>query len=249
LFVGICGAQGSGKTTISEAIRVLLEKDGLKVVVLSIDDLYFTRETRAELAETVHPLLRTRGVPGTHDVELGLAVLNALGGVGRVSIPAFDKSRDDRVPTTQWRHIDAPVDVFVLEGWCVGATPESASALLTPMNDWEREFDPDGTWRRFVNDSLAARYQILFSRIDLLILLKAPTFDVVFGWRLEQEKKLREMLAQQGRHSQHVMSDTDLVHFISHYERLTRHIMVEMPSRADILVALDSERRTTIVRP
>jgi D-glycerate 3-kinase len=248
LLVGICGAQGSGKTTIADEIRVLLKQGGLKVVVLSIDDLYLTREARAELGKTVHPLLRTRGVPGTHDVELGLAFLDALGGVGRVPIPAFDKSRDDRVPATQWRHVDAPVDVVILEGWCVGAIPENASALLTPINDWEREFDPDGTWRRFVNDALAGRYQVLFSRIDLLILLKAPTFDVVFGWRLEQEKKLQETLAQQGQRSEHIMSETDLLHFISHYERLTRHIMVEMPSRADILVALDSKRRSTIVR-
>jgi D-glycerate 3-kinase len=248
-LVGICGAQGSGKTTLSEQIRVLLQDDGLTVVVLSIDDLYFSREVRRELGESVHPLLRTRGVPGTHDVELGLAVVDALGVAGSVSIPAFDKACDDRVPSTQWRQVDAPVDVLILEGWCVGAMPECESALLTPLNQWEREFDPHGIWRRFVNASLAGRYQSLYSRIDLLILLKAPAFDVVFGWRLEQEKKLRETLAQQGRDADHVMSDTEILQFISHYERLTRHILEEMPSRADVLVTLDRERRATIVRP
>jgi len=249
LLVGICGAQGSGKTTMSAEIRALLEQDGLRVVVLSIDDLYFTREARRELGERVHPLLRTRGVPGTHDVELGMAVVNALGGTGSVSIPAFDKSRDDCVPTSQWRRVDAPVDILILEGWCVGATPQSDSALFAPISDWEREFDPHGTWRRFVNDSLADRYQLLFSRIDLLILLKAPSFDVVFGWRLEQEHSLRSTLAQRGEYSEHVMSDTAILHFISHYERLTRHILEEMPSRADIVVTLDRERHATVEQP
>jgi len=247
--VGICGAQGSGKSTLSAELKVLLENDGLKVVVLSIDDLYFTRETRLELASNVHPLLRTRGVPGTHDVELGLAVLDALGRSGTVSIPAFDKSHDDRVPATQWLEVRAPVDVILFEGWCVGATPQSESSLLVPINDWERKFDPQGVWRRFVNESLAGIYQQLFSRIDLLILLKAPAFDVVFGWRLEQEQRLRETLAKRGRHSAHVMSDTEVLHFISHYERLTRHILDEMPSRADILVALDVARQASVVRP
>ncbi len=248
LLVGICGAQGSGKTTVSAQIQALLQGDGLKVVVLSIDDLYLTRETRAELGKRVHPLLQTRGVPGTHDVELGLAVIEALGHAGTVSIPEFDKSSDDRVPSTKWRQVDAPVDIIILEGWCVGATPQSESALLTPINDWERTFDPDGAWRRFVNQSLAGRYQRLFSRIDLLILLKSPAFDVVFGWRLEQEQKLRETVEKQGRHAAHVMSDTEVLHFISHYERLTRHILNEMPARADVLVALDTSRQPTVLR-
>jgi D-glycerate 3-kinase len=247
--VGICGAQGSGKSTLAGELRVLLEDDGLKVVVLSIDDLYLTREMRAELGKSVHPLLRTRGVPGTHDIELGLRVLDALGGAGRVAIPAFDKSRDDRLLPTQWPQIQAPVDIILFEGWCVGAAPEPPSSLLTPMNDWEREFDPEGTWRRFVNAALAGRYQAMFSRIDLLILLEAPAFDVVFGWRLEQEQKLRETLTKQGRDSAHTMSDADVLQFTRHYERLTRHILTEMPARADILVALDRQRKATIVRP
>ena len=78
LVLGICGAQGSGKSTLAEALAERLERDGLACAVLSLDDLYLTRAERERLARGVHPLLATRGPPGTHDTSLGIAVLDAL---------------------------------------------------------------------------------------------------------------------------------------------------------------------------
>ena len=80
LVVGICGAQGSGKSTLTAVLRKLLEMRGLRVASLSLDDLYLTRGERRELAARIHPLLATRGVPGTHDVELGKAGAAARAG-------------------------------------------------------------------------------------------------------------------------------------------------------------------------
>jgi D-glycerate 3-kinase len=243
LTVGLCGSQGSGKSTLALALKTLLETRGVTVAVVSIDDLYLTREDRIALSKRVHPLLQTRGVPGTHDVALGLNVLHALAESGAVAIPSFDKSRDDRRPSGQWPTIHAPVQVILLEGWCVGAVAQADALLALPVNALEREFDADGVWRRYVNNSLAGEYQRLFAEIDLLILLKAPGFDVVYEWRLEQEHKLRQQVTLEGGDLSRVMSNLEVKKFISHYERLTRHILAEMPSRADVVVHLDTVRR------
>jgi D-glycerate 3-kinase len=240
LIVGICGAQGSGKSTMSDVIAALLEEDGLGVATLSLDDLYLTRAERVELSERVHALLLTRGVPGTHDAALGERTLDALRGSGHVGVPRFDKSQDDRLPQDRWPQVRAPVDVVVLEGWCVGARPQMDAELESPINALEREHDPGGTWRRFVNEALSRDYQRLFSRLHMLVLLEAPSFDVVYRWRVEQEHKLRDRSGDP--QSLRIMSDEQIARFISHYERLTRHILAEMPLRADIVVKLDAER-------
>jgi D-glycerate 3-kinase len=241
--LGLCGPQGSGKSTLAALLRMLLEADGVSVATLSIDDFYLTRAERAGLAERVHPLLATRGVPGTHDVELAIRTLAALGNEDTVPLPSFDKARDDRAPEERWRRVQAPVDCVIFEGWCVGAKAQNDAALLEPVNDLERTEDHDGRWRRYVNDRLRDDYRPLFERLDALMLLSADSFERVFEWRAEQERKLRERLAQDGGATDRVMNDAQLRRFIAHYERLTRHILVEMPHRADIVIELDAARR------
>ena len=244
--VGLCGAQGSGKSTIAAVTAHLLEARGLSVAVLSLDDFYLPHVQRQDLARRVHPLLATRGVPGTHDISLSLRVMSALAGQGEVSLPRFDKGRDDRGPISDWRLVTAPVDVVLLEGWCVGARPQAQKDLVAPVNDLEREFDPDGIWRTFANTALAGPYQDLFGRIDLLVLLQAPGFETVLGWRREQEAKLRARLAKEGSKPGRTMSNAEIGRFIAHYERLTRWILEEMPARADVVVRLDADRRPQI---
>ena len=240
---GVCGTQASGKSTAVAVIERLLQDDGLTVAVLSIDDLYLTRAQRQTLAEQVHPLFATRGPPGTHDIGLALRLLDALARPGEVALPRFDKAADDRRPEAQWDQIAAPVDVVLFEGWCVGALPQPAGELARPINRLERERDPDGVWRTYANDQLAGSYGTLFRRIDRLVLIQAPDFDTVLDWRREQERKLRERLARDGAGPGRAMSDAEVETFIAHYERLTRHILAEMPSRADEVVRLDARRR------
>jgi D-glycerate 3-kinase len=244
--VGICGPQGSGKSTTVGVLAALLEARGLKVAVLSLDDLYLPRADREALARDVHPLLRTRGVPGTHDVALGLAVLDGLAGEGETALPRFDKASDDRAPAETWPVVAGPVDVVLFEGWCVGARPEPPEALAAPVNALERERDPDGVWRAYVNAALAGPYRALFARLDLLVLFTAPDFETVLAWRREQETKLRRRLAEAGQGAERAMSDEEVAVFIQHYERLSRHIAREMPARADLVLALDADRRSSI---
>lgn len=247
LIVGICGPQGSGKTTMTGKLRHLLAERGLRAVVVSLDDFYLRRAEREELADSVHPLLRTRGVPGTHDLELAGRVLTSLSAGKTTRLPVFDKALDDRRPPSEWPTVHTRPEVILFEGWCVGAVQEPDASLAQPINVLEREEDPDGVWRRYVNRTLANEYQRLFRRIGLLILLAAPDFEVVYRWRWEQENDLRLRVAAQGGDVLRLMTDEQLERFISHYERLTRHILAEMPARADIVVRLDAQRRKTLL--
>jgi len=245
LLVGLCGAQGSGKSTLTAALAAQLGARGIRTANLSLDDLYLTHAERQGLARTVHPLLATRGVPGTHDVALGCTTLARLASNGAVALPAFDKSVDDRRPRDAWPVVQGPVQVILLEGWCVGALPQSTTALAAPVNALERQEDAAGVWRAHVNAALAGRYRELFDAIDLLVLLQAPSFEVVFRWRCEQEEKLARRLAAGGTTGAAVMNEAQLARFIAHYERLTRHILAEMPQRAGVLFELDERRRMT----
>jgi D-glycerate 3-kinase len=234
--IGLCGPQGSGKSTIAEVARRLLEARGMRTVALSLDDFYLTHEARQRLGREVHPLLATRGPPGTHDVALAGAVLDQLRAKGKVALPRFDKATDTRAPRGTWKTVSSPVDVTILEGWCVGAVSQGRAALVEPVNALERDEDPKAVWRTYVNDQLDGPYQALFERLHDLILLEAPSFEVVAGWRAEQERKLRDRTGAG-------MSDAEVARFVAHYERLTRWILAEMPARADWVVTLDEHRQ------
>ena len=242
LIVGVQGAQGTGKSTLAALLAMLLrQRHGLVVAQLSLDDFYLDRGQRRQLAEEVHPLLATRGVPGTHDTALAMATLDALcqAGIGQqVPLPRFDKANDDRRPGPQWPTLEGPVDVIILEGWCLGAGPQADSALASPINSLERERDASGDWRRYVNRQLADAYRTLFARLDLLVVLQAPSFDCVYHWRGLQEQKL----AAQGLGNR-VMDSAQLQDFIAHYERLTRHCLDTLPAIAQHVFQLDDNHR------
>ena len=238
LIVGVCGSQGSGKSTVCKTLTSRLRQADLNVANLSLDDLYLPLADRVRLAERVHPLLRTRGVPGTHDIKLGIETIDALARAGEVRLPRFDKAVDDRRRVEDWDAIEGPAELVLFEGWCVGAKPQTIDALAQPVNELEANEDVNGRWRRYVNDALAVDYQRLFAKLDLLVLLAAPSFEVVLRWRTEQEHELRA----QSKEGSGVMSDAEVARFIQHYERLTKHTLIEMPARADLVIRLAPDR-------
>lgn len=233
LIVGLCGAQGSGKSTVSAALARRFDR----AVTFSIDDLYLERSARLDLARRIHPLLATRGVPGTHDPMLGVEVLSALKRGKSVALPRFDKARDDRVPCEDWPIVNG-CELVIFEGWCVGARPQQAGDLVDPVNRFEAEEDPDGRWRRFVNEALGGAYQQLFDSIDMLVLMAAPNWETILGWRIQQEHELRASSPD----GTGVMDDEEVARFVSYFERLTRHILAEMPARADLVLRLNESR-------
>ena len=249
VIAGVCGAQGSGKSTLCEALARLLRRRGMRIAVLSLDDLYLSRNARAQLAARVHPLFATRGPPGTHDVAQGLKLFDALSGTGDVALPRFDKAMDEPTPADHWPQIKTPADLILFEGWCVGAVPEAAAALVLPVNRLEAERDPTGVWRAFANDALAGPYQDLFSRIDHLTLLRAPSFEIVAQWRWRQEERLRARLQAQGNDASRTMDRAQIAAFIQLYERLTRHILATLPDRADLVVDLEADQSMRLAGP
>jgi D-glycerate 3-kinase len=248
IVVGIHGAQGTGKSTLTLFLReILLRHRNRSTANFSLDDIYVTRAERQDLAERVHPLFKTRGVPGTHDVALGQQVLQRLRSASpgdSTPIPAFDKSRDDRVPRDQWPVFGGRAEIILLEGWCLDARPEKDSALAEPMNRLEENEDSDGVWRRYVNDQLKGEYRQFFDEIDFLVMLKAPSMECVLEWRRLQEQKLAKKIRNAPKSGElhgnaqdlRIMTDEEVGRFVMHYERVTRACLAEMPGRADVLI-------------
>lgn len=252
VIVGINGAQGTGKSTLALFLEAMLTQHlACPCAAFSLDDIYLTRAERETLASTVHPLLKTRGVPGTHDVELGNRVLDELlasGGNDVVPIPAFDKSVDDRAPMQAWPLHRGEVKVILLEGWCVAALPESDQQhLMSPINKLEAAEDAEAQWRQYVNRHLSTEYQKLFGRLSYLVMLKAPSMECILEWRTLQEQKLAQRTGahHNGAPASGVMSPQQIKRFIMHYERLTRFMLEEMPARAQALFTIDELHRIT----
>ena len=236
--LGLSGAQGSGKSTLAAKLASILEAKGRSCAVLSLDDVYLGPEARADLARRVHPLFAVRGPPGTHDPALALSVLEALGRPGPVRLPRFDKGRDAPAPEAAWPVLEAPADVVILEGWCLGARPDPSAAASAPINALERDHDADGTWRGAVEAALAGLYQDLFKAPDLTVFLRAPDFPTVRRWRGEQEAELARAIAA-GRPGR-AMGEAELDDFLARYERITRRLIADPPG--DVVVGLAPDR-------
>jgi len=247
LLVGLNGSQGSGKSTLCELLKwILAAAFDCHACIISIDDLYLPKAAREELGKEVHPLLATRGVPGTHDIPLGLTLLNNLIKAqpgDEIEIPRFSKAADDRLPAADWDFVTAPVDMILFEGWCVGATPQAEKELLTPINTLEEKEDDDGSWRRYVNGQLSGPYHELFSQIDLQLMLQIPSWEMVYYWRNRQEQQLAAKQSGAG-----VMGEVALQRFIMHYERLTRHQLQALPENSDLILCLNQQQRVTELR-
>lgn len=232
----ITGLQGSGKSTLASQVAAAAARRGLRVAVLSIDDFYLDRPVRRRLATRVHPLLATRGPPGTHEVALACEVIDALLAGTPVALPRFDKIADRRLPRSQWPLMRG-CDLVIFEGWFLRTPAEAGVALAEPLNAVEHDDDPEGVWRHYVNDALATHYTPLWSRLPRLLLLQAPSFDVVPGWRWQQEQSLQA--ANPGRMT---MDRAQVERFVQLFERVSRQALRMLPASAEHVVRLDAMR-------
>lgn len=241
-FVAINGCQGSGKSTLSEFIRDYIHHhSSLKVVVLSLDDFYFSQQTRTKLAENIHPLLKTRGVPGTHDTHHIQQVFEQLKRAdSSLTLPRFNKASDNPYPQQQWPKVEQAVDIVLFEGWCWGVKAQAEQQLKTPINRLEEELDNDARWRTYVNQMLLKDYQPLYAQMDFWVFLKAPSFETVYQWRLEQEKKLQ--LNTQDSDRSGIMSEQQVLQFIQYYQRLTEHALATLSASCDVIFHLAEDR-------
>ena len=232
----LAGLQGSGKSTLVGCMADAAAARGLRAATLSIDDVYLDRPERERLARNVHPLLATRGPPGTHDVALACDVLDRLLAGEPVRLPRFDKVADARRPEREWPRVER-CDLVLVEGWFLKTPPQPDADLREPANPVERDEDADLTWRRHCNAALARDYPPLWHRLPRLAFLAPPGFEVVAGWRWQQECALQA--ANPGRRT---MTREEVGRFVQLFERVSRQALATLPAIADIVVPLDAGR-------
>jgi D-glycerate 3-kinase len=241
-FVGINGCQGSGKSTFTDYIaEYLTTAYQLNVIVMSLDDFYLTSQKRQQLAENVHPLLATRGVPGTHDITALNQIITQLAEqkVG-FNIPRFNKATDEPFSKDSWLKVEKPVDIILLEGWCWGVKSQTEEQLKYPINELELQHDSEGKWRNYVNQQLKITYEPLYEKMNFWLSLQAPSFDCVYKWRLEQEEKLKarnENLA-----NSKIMTPEEVLNFTQYFQRLSVQACNTISQSADAIFYLENNR-------
>jgi D-glycerate 3-kinase len=243
-FVGLAGGQGTGKTTISSLIRIILIKYfKLKVFRISIDDFYKTRKERISLSKRIHPMLLIRGVPGTHDINMMLSFFKKVKSkkFKRLKLPTFNKAIDDRSNKKSWYELNEKPDVIIFEGWCVGAKSETNNTLKKTINLMEKVKDQKKIWRKYVNYQLKSKYKNLYSQLNCLIYLKAKNFNLLQKWRLKQERKL--WIKSKMKSNSKIMSKGDVINFMQTYQRITQNMFRYTPKYASIILNLNTNHQ------
>jgi len=243
-FVGLAGGQGTGKTTTSSLIKIILNKYfKLNVFRISIDDFYKTRKERISLAKRVHPMLAIRGVPGTHDINMILSFFRKVKSnkFKRLKLPTFNKAIDDRFNEKYWYDLKQRPDVIIFEGWCVGAKSEKNNTLKKIINTMEKTKDQKQIWRKYVNDQLKLKYKKLYSQLNCLIYLKAKDFSLLQKWRLKQERKL--WIKSKKNSNLKIMRKEDVLSFMQTYQRVTQNMFKHMPKYASVIINLNSNHQ------
>ena len=244
--IGLTGGQGTGKSTISNILKIILkEVYKLETVIFSIDDFYKTLSERKKISKKISKLFLTRGVPGTHDTKMLLQCINNLkkNNFKRMIIPKFDKSIDDRRKKNQWSKVKKKPNIVIFEGWWVGAAAQKSKDVNIPLNKLEKQGDNKRIWRHKVNSELKKDYNKIFNLVDKLIFLKVPSFKYVYRWRLLQEKKLR--ITGKGNKT---MNDKQIKNFVMYYERITKHMLKTLPKTADTVISIDEKHRLKSIK-
>ena len=244
LIIGLAGGQGSGKTTISSILSLILKKYfKLKVFKISIDDFYKTKKQREILSKDKHSLLLTRGVPGTHDIKIMLDFFRKIKtkNFKSLKLPKFNKANDDRYKKKHWYKLKSRPDVVIFEGWCVGAKPQSLRLLKKPINALEKAYDKSLKWRRFVNLQLKTNYKKLYKQLDSLLYLKVKNFNLLKKWRIKQEEKL--WLKAKSRKNLKIMNKKEVINFMQTYQRITEQMFKDAPKYSSIIMNLNKNHQ------
>lgn len=182
--IGINAPQGSGKTTLTSCLVNIFEIEGINAISLSIDDFYLDRESQINLAKSNPSIdvLRQRGYPGTHDIQLGVDTLSSLKNPGNktsIDLPRYDKSRHqgqgDRIEKQKWPRVSLPVDVVLLEGWMLGFQPvnELNNPQMKVVNSYLEEYKK---WHQF---------------LDCFLYIYPEDPEFVINWRCEAEERMK----------------------------------------------------------
>jgi D-glycerate 3-kinase len=201
LFIGISGSQGSGKTTLNRELVKTLKSEpyNLSIVNISLDDLYLTNKEQNEVAEANagNELLKYRGSPGTHDVELGEKIFKQLKNLeSNILIPTYNKAlkngRGDRSPESEWQNVSPPFDIVIFEGWMVGFKSLSDDVIteLLPKTKYAKKYPLKHILT--INSNLKKMENLWYPFFDVFVHLYNNELENVYHWRLEQEEELRK---------------------------------------------------------
>ena len=188
-------------------------------------------------------MLLTRGVPGTHDINLMLNFFKKMKSkkFKSLKVPSFNKAVDDRSIKKNWKSIKEKPDVIIFEGWCVGAKSEKNNTLKRTINSMERLKDRKQIWRKYVNQQLKSKYNNLYSQLNCLIYLKAKNFNLLQKWRLKQERKL--LVKSKKNLKSKIMNKKDVLNFMQTYQRITQNMFKNTPKYASIIINLNSNHQ------
>ncbi|WP_413198983.1 glycerate kinase [Nostoc piscinale] len=237
LIQGILGVQGTGKTTMCQVLSLILQHLGYRSLSWSLDDLYKTYSDRLILVQQ-DPRLIWRGPPGTHDVDLGLNVLEQIRqGETSVTVPRFDKSLYAGAGDRTTPEIVTNIDIVLFEGWFVGVRPIDPKAFeITPPPIIT---DADKAFARDMNQQLS-NYLPLWDCLDSLILLYPTDYRSSLEWR----KQAEQQMVAAGKSG---MSDSQIEEFVNYFWRLLHpelflKPMLRSPSVADVVIEICPDR-------
>ena len=234
----ISGSQGCGKTTLLKLIKNNFKNFyNIDPLCISLDDYYLTKKQRNDLSKRIHPLLQTRGVPGTHATGKITKTLQLFDKKKYpIKIPKFDKLNDDRLSSSQI--ITSKKNMIFLEGWCCGCPPLSNSFLQKNLNKIEKA-DSEYIWRKYYNKKLKKEYKLIFNHFEYLIYFKIPSFDCVLKWRIKQEKRLKF----NKKKNINCMNKIEIKDFISYYEKITKWMMKNTLSNSNLIIKINKNQK------
>lgn len=184
IFIGLNGPQGIGKSTLCANLISEFKNENIKAIHISVDDFYLTRAEQEKVSKenANNPYLQMRGYPGTHDLKLGLKILQNLQSHKRgFKIPRYEKSinkgKGDRLPESDWITIESTIDIVFFEGWMLGFLPVAnvEDPNLAQINENLKQYS---IWHKFIDD---------------YIILKPENFDSIQMWRIESEKQQKKL--------------------------------------------------------
>ena len=236
------GSQGIGKSSLINIISKTIEKFyNKKILLLSLDNYYLSRKQRLQLSKKIHQLLKTRGVPGTHDIEKLFKNIKQFNkSKYPITTPLFDKLIDDTTKST--KITKTKCDILFLEGWCCGSSEIPKKILHKNINNLEKIKDPKYQWRNFYNNKLKFEYKKLFKLFDELIFLKTSSFDNVFKWRLKQEKTNQSKNKKSKR-----MTPNEIKIFIQHYEKITKWMLKDLNKKAQVVIKFEKNLKISSI--
>lgn len=240
LIQGILGGQGTGKTTLGRVLGVILDYLGYHTISISIDDLYKTYQER-QLLQKQDPRLIWRGPPGTHDIELGLQVLEQLHSPDQhnpIQIPRFDKSAWGGAGERTEPEMVEFADIVLFEGWFVGVQPID-SMIFDTLTLPPIETDSDRKFARDTNERLKD-YLPLWERLDKLMVLYPTDYHLSLQWRLQAEQ---EMMAT-GKSG---MTESQIYDFVKYFWKALHPELFIIPltrnsDLADLVIEINPDR-------